>query len=95
MQQLVVKNGVVIATHAVDQDLNGKYPDCEVFCYDGALRPGKGTDLTPDPRLRDDPMVVARRPRGGFCMTDEEGNWHEITVDRDSILRVRKLEEKR
>ncbi len=49
MEQLVIKNGMILATHPREVDLKGKYPGCEVILCD--YRVGVG-DL--DPRTRED-----------------------------------------
>ena len=33
MQQLVIKDGKVVALHETYQDLRGKYPGCEIIVY--------------------------------------------------------------
>lgn len=53
MIQLVIKNGLVIATHAADQQIHGVYPDAdEIVDWNGpTLQPGTGDLALPlDPR---------------------------------------------
>lgn len=50
MLQLVIKNGVVIATHTPEQNLRGRYPDAEIVLSKAmGVEPG---DL--DPRTREE-----------------------------------------
>jgi hypothetical protein len=62
--QLVIKNGVVIATHADEQDIRGLYPDGQVVTYDGVLPmhgPLDGPVL--DPRTEEQKAKVYRDQR--------------------------------
>lgn len=36
MQQLVIKDGLVLATHTPEQDIRGAYFDCEIILYRGS-----------------------------------------------------------
>jgi hypothetical protein len=40
MQQLVIKNGMVVATHEMHQDVRGLYPGCEIVSYAGSIDVG-------------------------------------------------------
>ena len=62
--QLVIKNGVVIATHADEQDIRGLYPDGEVVIYAGTL-PAHGPLDGPilDPRTDEQKAKVYRDQR--------------------------------
>lgn len=51
MIQLVIKDGMVIATHGMHQDVRGKYPGCEIVSYDGSI---DGIADTPDPRTEEE-----------------------------------------
>jgi hypothetical protein len=37
MQQLVIKDGTVVATHEMHQDVKDKYPGCEIVSYAGTI----------------------------------------------------------
>ncbi len=50
MIQLVLKNGYVVATHEMHQDVRGKYPGCEIVTFDGSLPPDDELLLPSDPR---------------------------------------------
>ena len=43
--QLVIKDGIVIATHTDDQQIHNLYPGCEVVRFDVVVSP-----MSPDPR---------------------------------------------
>ncbi len=54
MQQLVIKNGKILATHTSEQDLRDKYPGCEIIMWDGPLELDEiGTRLH-DPRTKEE-----------------------------------------
>ncbi len=51
MQQLVIKNGFVIVTHSLDQNLRGVYPGSEIILWDKPIpEPVEGEILQRDPR---------------------------------------------
>lgn len=62
MQQLVIQNGLVIAIHAEDQHLVGKYPDCEVVLYDGDFVLDFAKDRS-DPRTEEQKLLAYRDQR--------------------------------
>lgn len=64
--QLVIKNGLVVASHEDWQVLDGLYPGCEIVPWDQAL-PADPMGLPPDPRGSDVPLTVdvARRRKLG------------------------------
>lgn len=90
MIQLVIKNGVVLAYHDMEQNLDGKYPGAEIICYAGPVPRGRDSLFAPDPRLSRDPNVQLRRPPSRVVMFDENGDRCFVTVGGDSILRVEK-----
>ena len=47
--QLVLKNGLVVATHEDEQNVASLYPGCEVATYAGISSPGD-----PDPRTNEE-----------------------------------------
>lgn len=58
-QQLVIKNGYVVAIHDPSQDLTGKYPNCEVVNWGGDLV-NLSDEPTPDPRSESQKQEDAR-----------------------------------
>lgn len=89
--QVVIKNGLVLATHPIDQDLTGKYPGTEIIFYNGDIGPEKDGIPTPDPRIRGDRNIVARRPPTRMLLADDDGARHAITVERTGTLRTAKI----
>jgi hypothetical protein len=50
VQQLVIKDGLVIAAHGMYQDIRGKYLGAEIISYDGGLTTDSTGSLGLDPR---------------------------------------------
>lgn len=65
MQQLVIKNGFVIATHPPEIRLIGKYPDCEIVLWDdGSVNVTDIEDQPiPDPRTAAEKLDTYRDQR--------------------------------
>lgn len=62
--QLVIKNGVVIATHTDEQDIRGLYPDGQIVSYDGVLPIHDPLDgPIPDPRSEEQKAMVYQDQR--------------------------------
>lgn len=57
MQQLVIKDGRVVAVHEMRQDVADKYPDCEIIAYAGEVEVGL-TGLGPDPRTAEEKKLA-------------------------------------
>jgi hypothetical protein len=51
MIQLVLKNGKVIATHEMYQDVRDNYPDCQIVTYAGEM---PGNWVEDDPRTAEE-----------------------------------------
>ena len=54
MQQLVIKDGFVIAAHAPEQDIRDAYPDAEIIMWDGPLELDETGTRLRDPRTREE-----------------------------------------
>jgi hypothetical protein len=55
MKQLIIKNGMVVATHEMHQDVRGLYPGCEIVSYGGTIDVGFAVaGPTPDPRTEEE-----------------------------------------
>lgn len=53
-QQIVIKDGIVIATHAVEQNIAAEYPGCEIVLWSGSpVMPFEGDYPTKDPRTNE------------------------------------------
>ena len=62
--QLILKNGVVIATHTDEQDVRGLYPGCQIVSYDGPLpRTEPLGNPIPDPRTEEEKRMAYRDQR--------------------------------
>jgi hypothetical protein len=58
--KLVIKNGFVVASHADDQHIEDKYPDCEIASVpDGTPWRGEHGEQFPDPRPGLNPIDLA------------------------------------
>ncbi len=64
--QLVIQDGLVIATHTDEQNLNGclreKYPGCEIIEYDGEFTLDFAGDRS-DPRTTEQKLLAYRDQR--------------------------------
>ena len=54
MQQLVIKDGKVMATHSVDQNLVGLYPDCEIILSEAQIIFDILKGIPDDPRTEEE-----------------------------------------
>jgi len=55
MQQLVIKDGKVVALHEMHQDIKGKYPGCEIVAFDREIQNDANGDwYEDDPRTEEE-----------------------------------------
>jgi len=62
--QLIVKHGVVVATHRDEQDVRSLYPGCQIVSYDGPLPAAEPlSGPIPDPRTEEEKRTAYRDQR--------------------------------
>ncbi len=86
MQQLVIKNGKILATHTSEQDLRDKYPGCEIV-----LHRESGVGLgDPDPRTpKEKRNSYADARRMAYPTIEEQLDMMYHGTWRDAITEVK------
>ncbi len=98
MQQLVIKDGLVIATHAFGQYLGAKYPGCEIILWDRPLELGEiGTRLR-DPRTREEKQNnYADKRRIAYPSIQDQLDmiyWDDVNDTDDWIMAIHRIKTK-